>query len=139
MVREVFSELHEAFGVIEDAAREGQAARSHGGEPGAIVESMLITLEEPGLELVDVLGCKAKLLAYADGDPGALAMSSFKVVREGFSSIVEGTQPNLQSIAEAITLVLEVYNSLLKQLVIVNRVIGLVAGDILPGQGGYEG
>jgi hypothetical protein len=50
---------------------------------------------------------KAELLPDTDGHPSALDVSCLEVVRERVSSIVKGPKPDLESVAEAVTLILE--------------------------------
>ena len=51
VVSEVFSELHEAFRVVEHAAREGEGTGCHRGETVGVVQRMVITFDEPWLNL----------------------------------------------------------------------------------------
>jgi hypothetical protein len=128
MVSEVFCELHKAFCVVEHAAREGEAAGRHRGETGTIVHSMVVAFDEPRLNLgvqsrsvnitidksmfistylVHVLRCEAKLLAYSNSNPSALSMGGLEVSRERLGSIVDGTKPDFEGVAEARAFVLK--------------------------------
>lgn len=110
-VRKIFCEFHEAFSVIENAAGESETASGKRSKT-AVVERILVALEEPGLDLVDMVRSKAELFAYTDGDPGPLNVSGLEVIGERVSSVVESAKPNLESIAEAVAFVLERDSSL---------------------------
>lgn len=90
MVGKVLGELHKAFCVIKDTAWEGQAASRERSEAG-IVESILIAVQEPRLDLVDVVRGEAKLLSHTNRHPSALDVGRLEVVWKRVSSIVEGT------------------------------------------------
>lgn len=106
VVRQKLRELHEALRMIEDAAWEGETT-SRKRRESSIAESIVVALQEPRLNFINVVRCKAKLFSYSDSDPGALHVCGLEAIWECVGSIVDGTKPDLESIAEAAALVVE--------------------------------
>ena len=107
MIGKKFGELHKALCMVEYTAREGKAACRHGAKARSVVESVIVAVDEPRFEFMEVLRCEAKLLTHANGNPGTLRVSGLEVHWEGAGAIVDSTQPDLEGITKPDTAVLE--------------------------------
>jgi hypothetical protein len=51
VIGKIFCELHEAFWVVEDTARESKAASRHRSESTSIIQRVVVAIDEPGSNL----------------------------------------------------------------------------------------